>query len=142
MDSRLESVEIGAEYLEHYGVPGMKWGVRRSKKALRKARAARTAARVKGVEAEGRTGYKSSGKKLTEDQLNKRIKRMELEQKYNKLNKRTVNEGEAMARRIVMGIGEKTIKTVGVGVAYYAVTKAIEKKYGPEVAKAIPKPKK
>lgn len=138
MDRRVESASKGEEYLEHYGIPGMKWGVRRSRKALAKAR---TEARVKAVNREGRTGYKTKGNKLTESQLNDRIRRMEMEKKYNQLNSRTVGEGEAMARRIVSGVGEKTIKAVGTGLAYYGAKKLIEKKFGKEVASTIPRPK-
>jgi hypothetical protein len=139
MDRRLESSSKGEEYLQHYGIPGMKWGVRRTRKALAKAR---TEARVKAVNKEGRTAYKSSGRKLTEAELNKRIQRMELEKKYNQLNSRTVKEGEAMARRIVSGIGEKTVKTIGTGLLFYAGKKVVEKKFGKEVAAAIPSLKK
>jgi len=109
------------EFIEHHGVKGMKWGVRRSSRA-----------RKKGTE---RTKYSKSPKSLTQDELEKRIKRMGMEKEYNKLNKRDVSTGERLASEMMTSIGKTTIVTVGTGAAIYGAKKIIEKK-SPDLARA------
>lgn len=117
--------EVGQKFIEHYGVPGMRWGVRRSQKQL----------------AAVRTKYKSAPIKLTNKELEKRIQRMEKEKKYNSLNSRDVGKGEQLATEIMTNIGRTTIQTAGTSVALFAAKKIVEKYLGPEVAKDIKKKK-
>lgn len=100
------------KYLAHYGVTGMKWGVRRSRKALSAAR-------------EKRAG--GDAKKLTDDELGARIKRLEAEKRYKELNKRTVSKGEKMAVDIMTQVGTQTAVKVGNGAMALAAQVALNR---------------
>lgn len=80
--------------LAHYGVLGMKWGVRRAaKSAVSKLSKARK---------------KNSAKYLSDDELRKRIKRMELENQYNALRKK----GSSNTKKILSKIGKTALNDV------------------------------
>jgi hypothetical protein len=95
------------EFIEHYGTKGMKWGVRKKRSS-------------------DRTHYKSPAKKLTNAELEKRIKRMETEKKYKSLNKQDLSPGHAAAMEILGRVGKATVTTALTGAAIYGVGKAAE----------------
>lgn len=83
------TIQNGSDFLQHYGIKGMRWGVRRSEKQLAKARAAEQAdaddaARAKEVakkiqSAGGRTSSISNA------DMQLLIKRMNLERNYKNM---------------------------------------------------------
>lgn len=85
-------------YLEHYGVKGMKWGVRRTQKQLARARASQ------------RTSYKKGPKELSTDELKRRVARMETEKRYIDLNPTTASaaRGSQFAKKFVDAVGNQT----------------------------------
>jgi hypothetical protein len=130
----LTKEEIDA-YLEHYGVKGQQWGVRRSASQLYGAGSS------KGV-----TRFKEKPKHLTDQELQARIKRIETEKKYRDLNKRTVSTGEKIAVEIMTHSGKEIGKKVLTGVGFWQAKKVIAKHLGDKgpgiVADMFPKPKK
>lgn len=123
------TVETDDIFIEHYGVPGMRWGVRRSRSQLAR-------------EAKVRSRYSDAPRNLTNDQLKERIQRMETEKRYNDLNSRDVSTGERFAVDIITNVGRSTITAVVGGLAIYAVKAAVEARFGADVASHIPKKKK
>ncbi|MET0786504.1 MAG: hypothetical protein ABWY25_07360 [Paenisporosarcina sp.] len=107
------------EFIEHHGVKGMRWGVRkkRNDSAFRDR---------------NRTTYGKSPKKLSSAELEKRIRRMEAEKRYNDLNKRDVSKGEQIAAEILTNSGKKVATTVLTGAGILAI-KAVAKKKGLDV---------
>ncbi len=95
------------DILEHHGVKGQKWGVRRSKSQLSK----------------GRKGKKSA-KDLSDDDLKKAVNRLNMEQQYTRLtggrNKSIIGIGAAFVSSIAVGI----LKTQVTNAANTAVTRA------------------
>ena len=95
--------DIGEDFLIHYGKKGMKWGVRR--------RPSKT------------TTYVKPATHLSDQELAKRIKRLEQEKKYNKLNQKEMSKGKKAADEILTNSGKKAASTalaaasVAVGVA-------------------------
>jgi len=92
------------EFLEHFGVKGMKWGIRRK---------VGSDGRVTGS-VDHRTTQQLKAKpvhQLTNMQLKKLNERMNLEQNYNRLNPKKVSHG----KKIVAGI----IASAGIGVKAY-----------------------
>lgn len=87
-------------YLEHYGVKGMKWGVRRSQKQLARARASQ------------RTSYKKGPKELSTDELKRRVARMETEKRYIDLNPTTANAaiGSQFTKKFVDSVGKQATR--------------------------------
>mgnify|MGYP003572209041 CR=1 FL=1 len=90
------------EYLSHYGVKGMRWGVRK-----------RSPRRVLQEAREKRPG--GDAKKLTDAELGERIKRLEAEKRYKDLSARTVSRGEKIAVDIMTQVGTQTAVKVGNG---------------------------
>ena len=72
------------DFIDHHGVKGMHWGVRGGKGTPRAGKTERTR-------------FAKSPKRLTNAELEKRIKRMETEKRYNDLNKRDISAGQKLA---------------------------------------------
>lgn len=114
------------EHLAHYGVPGQKWGVRRSSRQLARSN--------KGI-----TKYREKAKTLTDAELNTRIKRLETEKKYRDLNKKTVGAGQKHINEVLVHIGKESAKKVGTNLTVHAVKKGLAKGTKIDMAAAFPK---
>lgn len=83
-----KKIQNGSDFLEHYGIKGMRWGVRRSEKQLAKARAKESdsddAARAKKVakKIQSQGGRTSS---ISNADMQLLINRMNLEKNYKTL---------------------------------------------------------
>lgn len=92
-------VLVDEETLEHYGVPGMKWGKRR--KASKNARKADNAQR-----AEARAKVKD----MSDDDLKSAINRLKLEKEYKQLNAHQLSEGQKIVGDILKDVGKQYAK--------------------------------
>lgn len=102
-------------FLEHHGVKGQRWGVRRTKAAL--ARAARREGRPQSEDAaRAKALSKKKRSELTNDELRFLNERQNLEQNNRRLNPGVVDKGQAKTRAI--------LGTVGLGVAAYNTIKS------------------
>jgi len=91
-------IGIDEETLEHYGVPGMKWGKRRAAKNARKAdNAQRAEARAKV-------------KDMSDDDLKSAINRLKLEKEFKTLNAHQVSEGQKIVGDILKDVGKQYAK--------------------------------
>lgn len=115
------SSETVANILEHHGVKGMKWGVR--KKRNESARAKQFGS--------GKTRFKDAKvKDLSEEEINKRIKRMELEKRYSDLNKSKKKAGSDYVSTILSNSGKSAAgAAVGTGVSFL-VGRALKQRFG------------
>lgn len=109
--------------LSHYGVKGMKWGVRND----RRGRSGSTK----------RTTFRRAPSKLSNSQLSSRIKRMESERKYNQLNRRDVSRGEQMVRDILANSGQRIATTVLTGASLAVIRTLVSSKFGEDVGAAV-----
>lgn len=140
--------------LYHYGVLGMKWGVRKD----RKTGASRKTANPKGGKSATTTKspvpkaedflesrrYKAKAVAgLSNTELKKLNERLNLEKQYKDLTKAERQKGKNfMAEALSSGL-KQTTTTVVAASSLYAVKKAIEKSLGAQVSKEIfPKDKK
>ena len=130
------------EELYHYGVKGMKWGVRRTpsqlghttgtkkKKSgssvLSKAKTAisnrREASKQKKAEASARKSQKKKRlSEMSDDELQAQIKRLELEKRYRDLTPKQTHRG----RDFVTGILENSARNIATQATTYAMGSAV-----------------
>ena len=124
--------------LMHYGVPGMKWGVRRtpaqlgrkktsSSKSLfgKKKPKPKAKAKTKSESSkEENAPKKKSVKEMSDDELNAAIRRMQLEQTYASLSPQKVSTGKAVTKRILNNIVVPAAEDVGRQMVKTALTRA------------------
>ena len=92
------------DVLAHFGIKGMKWGVRRTKSQLADSK---DHTRAKGLRKKSRFG---KTRKLSNDELKVVIERMNLEQQFSNLKKQKSGEGGKIARELLVGIGKEHAK--------------------------------
>lgn len=126
--------------LFHYGVLGMKWGVRRTPAQLARARGDRTStSSAKTNKSSSKTS--SSSKKaseMTEDELKSKIQRLELEKRYSDLMKSTAPPPKSTkGKDFVLRVLEKS----GENIATQLTTAVMGKVVNVTLGKALDDPK-
>lgn len=106
--------------LSHYGVKGQKWGVRRK--------------RGTSGGSNKRTTFKKAPSKLSTEELTSRIKRMEIERKYNDLNRGDKSDGQKLVQDILSSTGRRVATTVLTGASLVAIRTALTSRFGEAVA--------
>ena len=81
--------------LYHYGIKGMKWGIRRTDAQLARARKKAPHEDFKKAHS------KKSVKSMSDQELRERLNRLNMEEQYAKLNPSTVSRGKDMTSKIL-----------------------------------------
>lgn len=86
--------------LYHYGIKGMKWGVRRTEAQLARARGEQWNP-LKKKTASTKTSSSSSGEKkkvseMSDDELRRAVNRLQLEKQYRDLSPKSVSRGKRL----------------------------------------------
>lgn len=122
--------------LMHYGVPGMKWGVRRtpaqlgrkktsSSKSLFEKKKPKPKPKEKSESSKKETAPKpKSVKEMSDEELSTAISRLQLEQKYKELSPQKVSTGKAITKRILNNIIVPAAEDVGRQMVKTALTRA------------------
>ena len=122
--------------LMHYGVPGMKWGVRRtpaqlgrkktsSSKSLFEKKKSKSKPKAKSESSKKETAQKpKTVKEMSDEELNAAIRRMQLEQTYASLSPQKVSTGKAVTKRILNNIVVPAAEDVGRQMVKTALTRA------------------
>lgn len=109
--------DFAGDFLEHFGVKGMKWGVRN-------ARGSSGVTRGGGKSSSG--GGKPPAHTLSDEDLKKHVARMELEKRYTDLaggkHSRSKGAGAAFAK----DLGKNSVKIAAAAVTTHAVNKALK----------------
>lgn len=112
-------------FLEHYGVKGMKWGVRRGVIKSGKERTSREdKVRAKRKDAKRRR------QTLKDKDLDQLVKRLEQEKKLKSLLDEDLAPGRTATKKILANAGTKVAGTVAAGVGVWAVKTALEGGFG------------
>ena len=118
IDERIEDT------LTHFGVKGMKWGVRRIRKDIRKITKAKVReARINAKQTKPKhteQQKKNDETFLTDDELRKRINRLQMEKTYQQLTTPEKSKGKKLFEKIVVSQTEAIAKEV-----YKTAVKAI-----------------
>lgn len=130
-------VDMDEKGLQHYGVPGMKWGKRKStSKAAMKRQA-------KDVKEQGKRKSASKNRRnLSEKELDSYVSRLEKEKKLKSLVDADTAPGKTVAKQILGNSGKTVLTAVATGAGMYAVRAALQGKFDPKEAAGYLKPKK
>lgn len=120
--------------LQHHGIKGQKWGIRR----FQNADGSLTAAGKQRVsEVKKRTDSRNRGT-LSNAQLKAKIERLQLEKQLRELTNQEVNSGRVYTQKILKDVGSRVLTTVTTGAILYAGKAAVSGSFdSKEFANAI-----
>ena len=117
--------------LYHHGVKGMKWGVRktpvRSSSGATRKRKSNTLSLFKKKKTTRKVSSANSSpaqtksiKDMSDDEIQKKIERVQLEQQYQELDPKSVSRGKRIAKRVMddvivpaaVDIGKQAVKSI------------------------------
>lgn len=118
-----------ADIITHYGIKGMKWGVRRyQNKDGSLTSAGKTRERTKNEKRE-RSERSKNRRTASLEELTKQISRLETEKKLKSLINEDIRPGRTMVAKILKSGGEKVLSGVVAGSMAYAVRYALTKEF-------------
>lgn len=118
-----------ADIITHYGIKGMKWGVRRyQNKDGSLTSAGKTRERTKNEKRE-RSERSKNRRTASLEELTKQISRLETEKKLKSLTNEDIRPGRTMVAKILKSGGEKVLSGVVAGSMAYAVRYALTKEF-------------
>lgn len=135
---------MNTDFLIHYGILGMKWGIRRQRGS--DGTVGGTAKKSKVSEDHTTTRSLMTKKKtsqLTNQELRTINERLNLEKQYKDLNRQQISKGRKFVGDILSTSGKTAATTIATAAALYGAKKAVNKLWGAEVTEALfPKKKK
>lgn len=116
--------------LAHYGILGMKWGIRRTEAQLARARG-----KTKTDDAddnEKKTSSTSSKKKsvseMSDDELRKAVNRLQLEKQYRDLSPKNVSAGKKFVNNVMKNVVVPAATEASKQIIRDTITNAAKKK--------------
>lgn len=128
-------IEHSYSMLMHYGVKGMKWGVRKSKKSTSKVSRAISDYRADRKKVKQIRKTSRNRRSLSDADLDKAIKRLEKEKKLKELTDNQVNSGRKKVTDILGSAGTKVASAALAGAGALAVREYFRYKSDPNAYK-------
>ena len=125
-------------YLQHYGVLGMRWGVRRTPAQLGRSSNGSTKQKrfsigvKKSVPKQDIQSIKPKQKTikdLTDDELRQKINRLRMEQEYRNLSPAQISTGKKVVDRILKNVVTPAAEDVAKQLTKSMMTKAVNKAF-------------
>ncbi len=124
-------MEKNTEMLEHHGIKGQKWGVRRyqNKDGTRTALGKKRESSPDEKKKETRKADVKNRRTMSDADLKKRIERMKLEKEYKTLVDEDTAPGKKYVSEILSAAGKKTLTIAAAGALAYGVKAAMTKQF-------------
>lgn len=126
--------------LAHYGVKGMKWGIRRDRRKTGSSKRKKKAKirNKRAIEKQKRRIQRKGAREMSDAELKKRIERLELEKKYKDLSERDTDPGKTIIKKILSDSGQTVAKNATSGAMAYAMKVALSGEFNrKELAKYL-----
>lgn len=120
-------------YLQHHGVKGMRWGVRKDKTQSTKTRGSTVVQKLFGKKSktsnktDDSTPKKKTIKDLSDAELRERVARLELEKRYKDLAKQTNPPKSSKGHAFVSSVLEQSGKNIATQLTTYVMGRGVNK---------------
>ena len=110
---------VNPDILMHYGIKGMKWGIRRTEAQLQRARG-KLESDANRSEIKRRKATYKNRRTISDDDLRKEVSRLELEKKYKNLVDEDVRPGRTAVQKFLKSTGGRVLTSAAIGTMAYA----------------------
>lgn len=134
------------DYLIHYGVKGMKWGVRKDRrqsssssrknqksslflKKDKRTKSNNVSDSSKQQSKQNKSLRRKKAKNMTDAELNARINRLTQEKRLHDLENSTMTAGKKMVKTVIMNSAQQTLQNVITQQATKRINKEIDKRF-------------
>ena len=114
--------------LMHYGVPGMKWGVRRTPAQFRSKPSNKKSTPDQKVR-KARKSDLNKRRTMSDADLKKKIERMKLEKEFKSLTQEDIAPGRKFVTEVMSSAGKKALTAAAAGAMAYSVKVAMTKEF-------------
>lgn len=132
--------------LTHYGVKGMKWGVRRvqPKSRIKRLRKSQKALSPEQMKRQSMKKAVKNRRLLSDEEINRKIERLKLERQLKDLTAESITPGRKFVSSVLSSSGRKVASSLVTGATLYGVKAAMTREFNLKDAASYmtPKPKK